>query len=313
MKNKIPILVLGANGFVGSHLVDSLVSAGFRVRAFDRFASNTIQSFEENKNVEIIAGDFLNQADLKSALNGVETVFHLVSTTNPVSADNDPLIDIDTNLHGSVELFKLCVENNVKRVLFTSSGGTVYGERLKSDPIREDDPTLPVSPYGIGKLATENYLRYFNAKYGLDYTIFRLANPYGDRQPFWRRQGVVSIFLDKILKGEPITILGDGTMVRDYIYVKDATDMMVQSLLNKPKHRIYNIGSGRGVSVNELADTIEKVTGRPAKRKVQEAPATFVHTSILDINRYLEDFSFRPRVDIKAGIEKTYKYYLEQS
>ncbi len=311
--NKIkPILVLGANGFVGSHLVDSLIAAGFKVRAFDRFASSTVQLFDESENIEIVAGDFLNQADIKVALSGVETVFHLVSTTNPASAENDPLIDIDTNLHGSVELFKLCAENNVKHVLFTSSGGTVYGDRFNAELIKEDDPTLPVSPYGIAKLAAENYLRYFKAKHGLDYTVFRLANPYGERQPFWRRQGVISIFLDKILSGEPITILGDGTMVRDYIYVKDATDMMVRALLVRPKHDLYNIGSGVGTSVNSLADTIEKITGLQSVRKVQEIPATFVHTSVLDTTRYINDFSFAPKIDIDLGIKMAYEYYLTQ-
>ena len=310
MKNQSGlVLVLGANGFIGSHLVDGLVRNGFRVRAFDRFASSTEHQFNRSKNIEIAAGDFLNRADIKAALQGVDVVYHLVSTTTPVSADNDPLVDIDTNLHGSVELFRQCAENQVKHVFYTSSGGTVYGDRLSAQPIKEDDPTLPVSPYGIGKLAAENYLRYFKAKYAMDYTVFRLANPYGPRQPFWRKQGVISIFLEGISNGDPITIYGDGSMIRDYIYVKDAVKMMIAPM-SGAKHTVYNIGSGKGVSVNEIITAVEQATGKRAKKEFLPAPSTFVHSSVLDIDRFTTEFSLGPRTSIHAGIKESYEYYL---
>jgi UDP-glucose 4-epimerase len=203
----------------------------------------------------------------------------------------------------------MCAEKGVKRIMFTSSGGTVYGNRKDCVPITEDDPTLPVSPYGIAKLAAENYLRYFKAKYGVEYMVFRLSNPYGERQPFWRRQGVIAVFLDRIMKDEPIEILGDGTMVRDYIYVKDAANMMVRAFMSNPKHEIYNIGSGDGVSVNDIAKIIEKVTSTSAARQYEAMPPTFVHTSVLNIDRYVKEFSFGPEITIHEGIKKACKYY----
>lgn len=310
MPTKKPILVLGANGFIGSHLVDELVRQGHKVRAFDRFASTTKHQFYQNENIEIFSGDFLNRADIRAALDGVDVVYHLVSTTTPVTAENDPLVDIDTNLHGSVELFQQCVDAKVKHIFYTSSGGTVYGERQNTLPIKETEATLPVSPYGIVKLATENYLRYFKAKYNVDYTIFRLANPYGPRQPFWRRQGAVSIFLDKVINDEALTIFGDGSMIRDYIYIGDAVEMMVAAL-SGTEQDVYNIGSGKGVSVNEMLKSVEKAVGKKSKKELVPAPSSFVHTSVLDISRYSEEFQFVPRVSIDEGIHRAYQYYLD--
>lgn len=311
MKSKQkPILVLGANGFIGSHLVDALVEGGYFVRAFDRFSANTERIFRSSDMVEIVSGDFLNQADLKKALAGIEIVFHLISTTNPATAEDDPLIDIDTNLHGSVALLQLCASvGNIRRVIYLSSGGTVYGNSQAKAGFSEESPTKPVSPYGIVKLAIEHYLEYFKVKHGLDYTVFRLSNPYGERQPIWRRQGVIPIFLDKIIKAQPISIYGDGSMVRDYIYVKDAVEMMVATLKVTPQYAVYNIGSGSGASVNEIVSAIESTVGRKALKEYLLTPSTFVHTSVLNTSRYETEFHMMPQTDISKGIELTYKYY----
>ena len=302
------VLVLGANGFLGSHIVDSLIASGYSVRAFDRFSNQDIR-FIENENIELFSGDFLNRSDIRKALNGVEYVFHLVSTTNPATAEADPLIDIDTNIKGSVALFQDCVASGrVKRVLYASSGGTVYGEHDSSEPINESEPTLPVSPYGIGKLTIENYLRYFSVKEGLESVSFRIANPYGERQPLMRKQGVIPIFLEKIMKGEEVTILGDGSMVRDYIYVKDVADMMVETLAHTPKYDVYNIGSGRGSSVSEIVDTVAEVTGLGVKSIYKSAPKTFIHTSVLDTSRYDNEFGRHNHTSLRDGVGLTCQY-----
>lgn len=305
------VLVLGAGGFIGSHLVDSLVARGHRVRALDRFQPSVPPLFHPSDRIELVTGDFLNRGDLVTALRGVDYVVHLVSTTNPATAENDPLIDIETNIRGSVQLFELCIEAKVRRVVYASSGGTVYGDRDGDAPIRETDRTDPVSPYGIGKLCVENYLRYFRRKYELRSTVFRIANPFGQRQPFWQRQGVIPIFLEAITNHLPITVMGDGSMTRDYIYVTDVTDMIADSLGRDPRHDVYNLGSGVPVSVNEVVSTIEKVTGIEAIRQIVPTPPTFVQSSVLDMSRYVDEFGAHPQIPFTEGIRRTYAYLKE--
>lgn len=300
-------LVLGANGFIGSHLVDSLVHAGHSVRAFDRFSAGDI-NFSTSSQVETMAGNYLNRADLEEALKGMEYVFHFISTTSPASAENDPVVDIETNIRMSVELFKLCVNAKVKKVLFASSGGAIYGESQIAATHNEQDQTLPVSPYAIGKLTIENYLRYFHKKFQLDYTVYRIANPYGERQPAGRRQGVIPIFLEKVANDKEVAIYGDGTMVRDYIYVKDVTQMIAASFDQTHQHNVYNIGSGKGNTINEIIECIETVTSKIVNKRYEAIPITFVDKVVLDVRRFEDEFGLRAQTSLLEGIRATYQY-----
>ena len=300
------VLVLGANGFLGSHLVDSLVNKGYRVRAFDKFKSTGEIKFKSSSQVEVFVGDFLNQQDLTSALTGVEIVYHLVSTTTPVASDADPMIDLDTNVRGSVELFKRCVEaSQVKHVLYTSSGGTVYGDIDTDKLINESTPTAPVSPYGIGKVAIENYLAYFKRKYDLNYTVFRVANPYGERQSLLRKQGVIPIFTDLIMHDKTLNVYGDGSMVRDYIYVKDAAEIMASVIENDlALNETINVSTGHGSSVNDIISEIEQVTGKTAKIKFLPKPSTFVQSVVLDNSKLVGIVGEMKLTSLKDGIDK---------
>lgn len=303
-------LILGANGFIGSHLVDSLVKAGHDVRAFDRFSAN-ISKFEPSPRIEIVIGDYLNRADLKGALEGIEYVFHFISTTSPATAENDPTIDIETNIRMSVELFQLCVDAKIKKVLFASTGGAIYGESHNSVAHSEADLTLPVSPYAIGKLAIENYLRYFNKKFDLDYTVYRIANPFGERQSLRRKQGVIPIFLERVHDEIPVTIYGDGNMTRDYIYVKDATEMIAHTFDKKQDHHTYNIGSGKGNTLNEIIECIEIVTDKKVAREYKEVPITFVDKVVLNVDRFEREFGYRAETTLIEGIRATYNQIIE--
>lgn len=302
-------LVLGANGFIGSHVVDSLSERGYAVRAFGSFGDDTVR-FNQSENVEIYQGNFLNRAEIKDALEDVDYVFHLISTTTPATAEADPMVDIETNIQGSVALFQECVaRGGIKRVLYTSSGGTVYGERQGDQAFSEEEPLRPISPYAIGKVTIENYLRYFNVKHGLSSTSFRIANPYGPRQPKHRKQGVIPIFLDKAMNQEALSVLGDGSMVRDYVYVRDIADMMVETLKHNPQYDVYNLGSGKGYSLAEILVSIENVTGqKPEVSYSQDVPSTFIHTSILDSSRYSEEFGDKNLIDLDTGVALTYDY-----
>lgn len=304
-------LVLGANGFIGSHLVDSLVASGHKVRAFDRFSSGDV-SFDQHEHVEIYAGNYLNSNDLKQALKGVDYVFHFISTTTPASAENDPTIDIDTNIRMSVELFQLCVEAGVKRVLFASTGGAIYGLSESDTPHKEDDLALPVSPYAIGKLTIEHYLRYFRVKHGLQSTVFRISNPYGERQPFHRKQGVIPIFLENIHRHLPLTILGDGSMVRDYIYVKDVTDAICRVFEGEFTYDVYNLGSGTGKSINDIVSAAKSATGVGPKTVHIEAPSTYTHKVVLDTTRFEQEFGRADKTTLQDGMARTDQFINEQ-
>lgn len=298
-------LVLGANGFIGSHLVDSLVGRGERVRAFDRFGGDT-SKFISDENIEIFPGDFLNKSDLSGALKDVDYVFHFISTTTPATAENDPLIDIETNVRMSIELLQECVVHQVKKVVFASTGGAIYGDS-DGGPLSESTLTQPVSPYAIGKLTIEHYLRYFKRKHGLDSVVFRISNPYGERQSLVSRQGVIPIFLQHIYKNEPVMILGDGTMVRDYLYVKDVA-RLISSVFQSAQRPVYNLGSGIGVSVNNLLDVIKSVTQKEVKIDYQPKPPTFLEKVVLDTTTFKNEFNAAPEVSLEKGIKLTWEY-----
>lgn len=299
-------LVLGANGFIGSHLVDSLAERGEKVRAFDRFG-NHVRNFNPHPNIEICAGDFLNRSDLRVALKDIDYVFHFISTTTPASAENDPLIDIETNIEMTVELLQDCVDQKIKKVIFASTGGAIYGDVDDHKPLDESTLAQPVSPYAIGKLTIEHYLRYFKIKHGLDSVVFRISNPYGERQSLVSRQGVIPIFLQHIYNDEPITILGDGTMVRDYLYVKDVAEL-ITAVFKNTNHSLYNLASGVGVSVNELVSIIKDVTQKEITVEYLPKPVTFLQHVVLNTDRFKNEFNTSPRVELEEGIRCTWEY-----
>ena len=303
------VLVLGANGFIGSHLVDSLVDAGHSVRTLERPGS--IARYNQNPNIERLEGDFLNRADVAAALSGIQDVYHLVSTTTPVTAEDDPAYDIDTNVRASVSLFEQCVQQGIERVLFASTGGSIYGDN-EEQPFTERSLTLPISPYAIGKLSIEGYLRYFKRKHDLDSVVFRISNPYGERQPLHAKQGVIPIFLENICQGNAVDVFGDGSMVRDYMYVKDLTDMLVAAAGRGFDHHLYNVGSGMGVSVNELIEIAKSVTGDNVAIRYRDVPSTFVHSAVLDCSRFYEEFSMRPSTPLIEGMRLTYEYIKQE-
>lgn len=300
-------LVLGANGFIGSHLVDKLYEEGHSVRCFGRYKSkDAIFNNNDSSNIEIFRGDFLSTESLENALENIDYVFHFISTTNPLTAENDPVFDLETNTKMSVELLKLCSMKNVKKVIFASTGGAVYGEVNSDRSIGEDICPKPISPYAISKLSVENYLRYFNQKYGLKYNILRISNPYGPRQNTLSGQGVISIFLEKIKINEPITVFGDGSMIRDYIYISDLVDMISSIFEKDSNETLYNVGSGTGYSINQIIESIESVTGIKAQIMHKDAPSTFISKVVLDTDKFTTEFGIKPKIDLEQGIKLTW-------
>jgi UDP-glucose 4-epimerase len=298
-------LVTGGNGFIGSHLVDGLLLAGYQVRVLDLFGRRYGSLPQE---VEHIQGDMSTDYAVRESLAGIDVVFHLAWTSIHEVATRDPQSDIETNLMPSVRLISQCCQSDVQRLVFLSSGGTVYGTARRL-PIDEGHPTDPISAYGITKLAVEKYLQMYHHLYGLQYAILRPSVPYGPGQDPRRRQGAVSTFLNRATRDEPIEIWGDGSVVRDYFYVDDLVTAVLAAASAPPSLApVYNIGGGRGYSLNDLLAVIERVTGRKARVEYQPGRPFDVPALVLDTSRARAELGWTPQVDLSAGIERTWAW-----
>ena len=287
-------LVLGGTGFIGSHLVEALLAQGHEVRVFSKSEK------EFSRDVETMKGDFLNEKELEKSLQDIDYLFHFISITRQGSPA-DPALDINASLR----LFDLAVKNGIKKVIFSSSGGTVYGEPVEI-PLKETAPTNPISQYGASKLAIEGHLEDYLREHDLEHLILRYSNPYGEGQNP-NKQGIIPIFLTKIMKGEQPVIYGDGSAIRDYIYIKDAIEATLLPL-HKSKHRIYNVGSATGTSINEAVKIISEVTGQEITSPHLERRSTDVSRNVLDVSRLREEFGWEPKVSLREGIEKTWEW-----
>lgn len=296
-------VVIGGNGFIGSHLVDALVSTGHEVTAFDRFSTSDRRF--ASPDVRIVPGDFLSNSDLESAVRGQDIVFHFLSTTTPATAESDPTMDIRTNVAQTIELLDAASKAGVEHVYFSSTGGAIYGPQ--NLPVyAETSRAMPVSPYGIGKLTIEHYLAFFRATRGLESTSLRISNPFGPHQRPQARQGLIPIALRNIALGKPVIRYGDGSMVRDYVYIMDAVEMIMRMVGKPHPHSIYNIGSGHGLSVTEVLAAIERVVGHDFTVDEVPAPATFVDLVVLDTARYVTDFGTVEFTALDEGIRRTF-------
>jgi UDP-glucose 4-epimerase len=304
-------LVLGGKGFIGSHLVDALLARGHGVRVLDRPHLAPLNDKATAAKVDWRDGDFTSESDVAAALEDRDVVFHLVSTTLPKSSNADPVFDIETNVMGTLRLLQHAVRLGVKKVVFVSSGGTVYGVP-RALPIDESHSTDPISSYGIGKLAIEKYLHLHRQLHGLDYTVLRLSNPYGERQRTKASQGAVAIFLGRVLRGETIDIWGDGSSTRDYIYIGDVAEALVAAMNTSSSEHLFNIGSGAGLTLNEVLDAIEKATGLKSKRNYAAARAFDVPANVLAIARAQRHLNWTPRTSFAEGLARTVRWLKAQ-
>ena len=307
MAYKKSILVLGGGGFIGRHVVAEFVATGYDVRVFDRPRQTRILEPGMQSGVEWHTGEFLNKADLLRALDGVSTVAHMISMTVPQNSFENPVHDAEANLIGTLRLLAAMKEKGVRRILFISSGGAVYGLPAYL-PIDENHPTNPIVPYGISKLAIEKYLLMYAYTEGLQAICLRVSNPYGPGQRIEKAQGVFTAFLYKTLAGMPLEIWGDGEVRRDFLYVQDVAQAFVLALAyleNGGSERIFNIGAGQSLSINQLLKIIFDVTSR--KPEVTRKPSRNFDTpeNVLSASLARSEFGWEPKVLIHEGVEKT--------
>jgi UDP-glucose 4-epimerase len=298
-----PALLLGGAGFMGGHVVDALLEEDCRVRVFDR----TRRPSGLHANVEFCEGEFTNCSELAAALEGCRTVFHLLATTDPKTSNEDPVHDLESNLTATVRLLELIRNSSVQKIVFASSGGTVYGVPA-TVPIPEHHETKPICSYGIHKLAIEHYLALYHRLYGLDYCVLRISNAFGERQRPKASQGAVAVFLDKALRGEEIDVWGDGSVVRDYVYIRDVADALCRAARHEGSPRQFNIGSGRGLSVNEVILSIESLVGRPVSRRYLPSRPFDVPVNVLDISLAAAHLDWRPEHTFERGLKHTLEW-----
>lgn len=308
MVRNLKIAILGAAGFIGTNLsLELLKNQDNDLLLVDK-SEEYFFTFEKERvkynNYRILESDFNSETDFDEILKDQDIVYHLVSTTIPSTSNQKISAELHADVVVTAQLLDSCIRCNVKKIVFLSSGGTVYGKEAKC-PLSEETPTYPITSYGIQKITIEKLLYLYNYLHGLDYKIIRLANPYG---PFQRPNGVlgaVTTFIYKALKNEEICVFGDGTVSRDFIYIDDAIDGIISIANSHTEHHTYNLGSGVGTDLNCLLDTISdslnidlKVVHLPG-RKVD------IPVNYLDISRYKNDFGEVVLTSLEEGIKKT--------
>lgn len=274
------------------------------MRILDKFKERFREPIDD---VEYHYGDFGNRGVLDDAMIGIEVVFHLISSTIPQTSNQDPTFDVISNIGETLYLLDRCVERGISKIVFISSGGTVYGNPL-SLPVPENAQTAPICSYGITKLTIEQYLYLYHHLYGLEYTVVRPANPYGARQNPESIQGAVTVFLASLCKNQEIEIWGDGEVVRDFLFIDDLVDALYKSSMIATPSRVFNVGSGSGISLNNMIQLMEKVTGYSAKVCYHQARSLDVQKIWLDINRAEKELLWSPQTPLAEGIMKTWSF-----
>jgi UDP-glucose 4-epimerase len=298
------ITVFGGGGFIGSTIVDRLLRDGHEICVFERPRVPAYREFEQNERVRWLTGDLNSLADVTEAVEGADAVIHLVSTTLPKNSNDDPIYDVQSNVVATLQLLNVMVAKGVKKIVFSSSGGTVYGDPVYL-PIDEKHPTNPRVSYGISKLAIEKYLLLYQQQYGIRASILRVANPYGERQRVQTAQGAITVFLDKALRSEAIEIWGDGSVTRDYIYISDVAEAFARAIQYEGTESVFNISSGYGTSLNEIIEKIEGYVGHPVLRTYQPGRIFDVPASVLNNSAAQTHLGWSPKVSLDVGIGLT--------
>ena len=297
------ILVIGGNGFIGSHLIDHLLIKGYNVRVFDI-------SFERYRepllNVDYRISTLENIPDLYEALLGIDIIFHLASSSVPSTSNVDTVSDINKNLIPTLNVLNLSVKLGIKKIIYFSSGGAVYGNPLTT-PINEEHPLNPISSYGIIKATIEKYLFLYQRLYNLNSLIIRPSNPYGPRQGHFIAQGVISTFLRKVKMNEAITVFGDGNSKKDYIYIKDLIELSCKLSFSN-ELGVYNLGSGKGTTINQIINQIKKTTGRNQCIINIDKQNYDVDHFVLDISKISSLLGVFPITSLEEGISDTWNW-----
>ena len=302
------ILVTGGAGFIGSHVVDCLVAGGHKVAIIDNLSAGV------EKNVNSAAKFYKADMNDVPSLDKIffdwkpEVVYHMAAQIDVRISMKDPVYDADQNILGSLRLLECCKEHHVKKIIFASTGGAIYGEQ-DYFPADEKHPVNPVSPYGIGKLTVEKYLYYYKVQYGLSYVALRYANVYGPRQNSKGEAGVVAIFSQRLLNKEPAMIYGDGKQTRDFVFVSDVANYN-RLAIDPEIEGIFNVGTGVETSINEIYTQISTLAGMNTPPLYEKAKPGEQVRSVINPNRAVVRFGVKPEISIVEGLKKTVEWFM---
>lgn len=305
------ILITGGTGFIGSHLTRKLYEEGHKLRLISPSGRHHRVFEKKFPGLKCLTGDFGDSIFMREALQNQDILVHLAWTTVPRNATANPAFDVESNVVGTLRMLEECINAGVGKVLFISSGGTVYGPPLRL-PVDEQHPLNPISSYGISKLTTERYLELFRNLHGLDYVVLRPANVYGEHQNIYKRQGVIGVWLFKILQGETPEIWGDGSVIRDYIHAEDLARAVSLLIPYKGQERIFNVGTGTGHSLNEILEAVRNAVKQEVKVRYSEGRKFDVPKNVLDISRLSTETGWKPQVQLREGIRRTWEWVLSE-
>lgn len=309
----LTILVTGGAGFIGSHIADALIGAGHRVVALDDLSSGKRENVPAP--ATFIEGDIRDRNLIKRIFreHSIDIVNHHAAQIDVRKSVTDPSFDAEVNILGSLNLLEASRTHGIKRFIFSSTGGAIYGEQ-QYYPADEEHPQQPISPYGIAKRAVELYLDYYQSVHGLQYTAFRYTNVYGPRQDPHGEAGVVAIFANAMLAGRPATIFGDGMQTRDYIYVGDIVRAHLQLLEKGSGAAIYNISTGIETSVNRLHQILSGlITDGESKPTYAEARKGELERSVCSYDKINAALGWKPEIALADGLKLTIDYFRERS
>ncbi len=299
------ILVTGGCGFIGSHITDGYIKKGHQVVVADNLSTGDIKNLNAlAKFVKLDVADEKIESVFKK--EKFDAVNHHAAQINVRTSVVDPLFDARVNILGTLNLLRSCARFRVKKFIFASSGGAIYGEP-RVFPITEDFPINPLSPYGVSKSCAETYVRTMAQFYNFEFVILRYSNVYGPRQISKSEAGVISIFIDQILNDRQCIVFGNGKQIRDYVYVSDVVGANLRALTSKPT--ILNIGTGIGTSVNDLIDIFgDLLSHQIAHRHAAPRPGE-VFKNVLDASKARKHLRWRPRIVLEKGILETFQYF----
>ncbi|WP_146553867.1 NAD-dependent epimerase/dehydratase family protein [Rummeliibacillus sp. SL167] len=295
-------IVTGGAGFIGSHLVDELIAKGAKVYVIDNLSAGKLSNL--NEKAELYDIDICHPK-IKSLIKDLkpDALFHLAAQADVGKSVENPVEDARVNIDGTINLLQSCVGSSVRKFIFSSTSA-VYGN-IQRDMITENERTVPSSFYGLSKLSAESYIRIFHDLFGLQYTILRYANVYGPRQLPKGDGGVVSVFLDRLKKGEPITIHGDGEQTRDFIFVKDVVAANIAAV-DKADHQTLHISTGKSISINDLLERISEIHKLPITKEIALSRVGDIRHSCLS-NQLAKDYlKWQPSISISEGLYHAY-------
>lgn len=300
------VLVTGGAGFIGSNIVDLLISKGYSVVVLDDLSTGKASYINKEATFYKIS---ITDKGIRKIFEKekIDYVVHQAAQVQVRESLADPIFDAKTNILGSINLLECCKDKGIERFIYASSGGAVYGEP-KYLPVDEGHPINPLSPYGTSKYIVEKYLQVYKEVYGLDYIVLRYGNVYGPRQDPYGEAGVIAIFANKMLHGENPTVFGNGAQTRDFVYVEDVAKANLLAMEKEVKNEIFNIGSGKETSVNEIFDIIQEILKSNVKAKFDPPIKGEVKRICLSIDRAKRKLGWKPEINIQNGIQMFLKY-----